>query len=224
MVRNSSTDCCRTWCLPSTHLTVPQDQHPHRACNHSLCPAPGLPTTCPAENSTSGQMQVHRAGSSRCSSWMELISLAGRKKGTQEEQAKVMATAGPEQREPPPHRTPSTKSFVPTRSQMPQFFHQFLRAGNLSTFIIPCFTACFGNSRLSPSHPSSAPPALISTCALHSPHSSRHLNQLPPICCPPQFQHPGPTLVLPLPHQGRVSVLTLHFLVIHRFANKQATL
>lgn len=92
-------------------------------------------------------------------------------------------------------QTPSTKSFVPRRSQMPQFFHQCLRAGNLSTFIIPYFTACFSNSRLSPSKPSSVSPAQISTCALHSPDSSRHLNQLPPICCPPQFQHPRPTLI-----------------------------
>lgn len=107
-------------------------------------------------------------------------------------------------------QTASTTGFVPTRSQMPQFFYQCPRAGNLSTFIIPCFTACFSNSRLSSSNPSSAPPAQTSTCALHSPHSSRHLEQLPPVCCPPQFQHPGPTLVLPTPYLIKAGSVSLH--------------
>lgn len=107
-------------------------------------------------------------------------------------------------------QTPSTKSFLPTRSQIPQFFYQCLRAGHLSTCIIPCFRACFSNSRLSPSNPSSTPPAQTSTCALHSPHSSRHLKQLPSICCPPQFQHPGPTLVLPTPYLIKAGSVSLH--------------
>lgn len=68
----------------------------------------------------------------------QLIPLARGKKGTQEEQAKVMATAEPEHRDPLPHQTALTKRFVPTGSQIPQFFHQCLRAGNLIIFIIPC--------------------------------------------------------------------------------------
>lgn len=165
---------------------------------HSPCTRaqPMGDTACPAENSSSVERQAHLVGSSRCSSWMSDYPPGSREKGHTGTAGKGDGINRAESRGTHCYtQTPSTKSCVPRRSQMPQFFHQRLRAGNLSTFIIPYFTACFSNSRLSPSKPSSVSPAQISTCALHSPDSSRHLNQLPPICCPPQLQHPGPTLI-----------------------------
>lgn len=164
--------------------------------------------------------QAHRAGSSRCSSWMAAHPPGSREKRYPGRASKGNGNTRAESRGICHYiQTPSTKSFVPARSQMPRFLHQCLRAGNLSTFIILCFTACSSSSRLSPSNPSSAPPAQIPTRALHSPHSSRHLNQLPTTIPAPRT-HPSALL----PHLDRVSVLTLHFLVIYRFANKLAML
>lgn len=68
------------------------------------------------------------------------------------------------------------------------------RACNLSTYTSPCLAACFSDSKISPSSHSSASPAQIPPCCLQHTDSSRHLYQLPTICCPPQFKHPGPTL------------------------------
>ena len=149
---------------------------------------------CPAhagQSTSSGAVKrpAHSLSSGRCGSCMSAYPpQALGEKGAQEQQAKVMATTGLKPEGPTAtHKLPHTKATFLERPNCPSspIDASGPRACNLSTFTSPCLTACFSDSKISPSSPSSAPPAQKPTCPLHHPDSCRHLNQLPAICCPP---------------------------------------
>lgn len=132
---------------------------------------------------------LSQSAAARCGSWLSAYPpRALGEKGIQEQQAKVMAPTGLKPEGPTAtHKLPHAKAMFLEGLNCPSSLTDASgpRACNLSTFTSPCFTACFSNSKISPSSPSSAPPAQIPIRPLHHPDSSWPLDQLPAICCPP---------------------------------------